>query len=715
MDRQENEQIVAWFQRLCEAPESTWEPELSSSELREHAQREVLGLLRAQSRPCPLLDQSFLETFPNLASQGAAPFDGFEIIRKIGSGGMGLVYLAEDTELHRMVAIKVLPAVLTASGSGVERFRREAQTVSKLDHPHIVPVHRFGRWEKTHYIASAYIEGETLALALGCIDYTGAPDLRRINAALGAVHSIAQALDYAHRNGVIHRDVKPSNILIDTNGKAHLCDFGIAKVEHSHDLTMTHEVPGTSGYMSPEQEGLIASPLDARSDVYSLGAVLYECATGRRWCVSAKNGDPRQPANPQLGVLSRKNTVPHAADLAAICQKALEWEPARRYQSAGEFAGDLDRFLRGQPIAARRASLARRGVWAARRRPVVTTATATLLIAASSLVSLRAFTAPPTTALVTIAPVSAISAIEHRAFDPATQMFENPELIPSGRHSFRLEPGLHRIAVDTPEGLREFTRRIEAGETTTIRIPASAPATTGGMILIPAGEATVGNPFVEDPIHGHRTIDLAAYWIDRHEVTNAEFRGYVEATGASPPQIWTDPYDIAIDSLPVVGVTYDEARSYAEWLGKRLPTKPEWERAARGSEGRLYPWGDEPITDERPANVGVSIVGLTTQDLRSPEVRSAVLASLVNAEVPFGRDITPEGGLDYYGNAAELTDTPFVQMSAGGAIELPGQQIAMGRSWKDKADNAPLYMMILAPQDQAMSVVGFRCARSARP
>ncbi len=255
----------------------------------------------------------------------------------------------------------------------MERFLREAKAAARLNHPHIVPVYDAGRDGKLNYIASAFIDGQPLAAMIEQL----AGDFRRIAT---LIRQLAEALDYAHSQGVIHRDVKPDNVMIDSAGQPHLMDFGLARIgDAAQKLTHDGTVMGTPAYMSPEQACDDPSAVTHASDQYSLGVVLYELLTG-----DTPFSGP--PAIIIFNVLNQPIPAPRSlradlpSDLETICLKATAKEPERRYGSCREFAEDLRRWLVGEPITARRVSQTERLLRWCRRNPVVATLIATVVL-----------------------------------------------------------------------------------------------------------------------------------------------------------------------------------------------------------------------------------------------------------------------------------------------------------------------------------------------
>jgi len=298
---------------------------------------------------------------------------GFKVIRKLGAGGFGAVYLARDPDLDRFVALKVPQDRQTFEPDFLERFKREARSAARLQHPGIVEIYSVEQDTDRPFLVCEYIPGTTLNAHVG----QNPLSFRR---AAEIVRDVARALDFAHSRGIVHRDVKPGNILLDTNGRPRLADFGMSK-RMDADITMTIEgqILGTPAYMSPEQAAGEPDQVGPLSDVYSLGVVLYTLLTGElpfrgkaRMVIDQVVHD--LPRNPR----SLNDAVP--IDLETISQKAMEKEPRLRYQSAGEFADDLDRWLKNQPIRARHIGPAGKFTRWCRRNPAVASLTITVAV-----------------------------------------------------------------------------------------------------------------------------------------------------------------------------------------------------------------------------------------------------------------------------------------------------------------------------------------------
>ncbi|MFH2003037.1 MAG: SUMF1/EgtB/PvdO family nonheme iron enzyme [Planctomycetota bacterium] len=313
----------------------------------------------------------------------------FRIIRELGSGGMARVYEAEQITLKRRVALKVLYSHLSLSERAIRKFRREAEAGGRQSHRGIVSVYAVGEHKGMHYIAQELVEGaKTLAHMIDA--YRAEPALPQgyFRDIAKYTVEVAEALHHAHAMGVIHRDVKPSNILLDANGRPKVSDFGLAKVEDALALSRTGDFSGTPYYMSPEQALGRRSGVDHRTDIYSLGVTLYESLTLERpfdgksshevlQQISTKEPEEPVRVNPR---------VPR--DLSVICMKAMEKDPGRRYPSMEAMADDLRRFLSGDVILARPASLADKAIKRMKRNPMMSVAVAVAFLSVLALLCL---------------------------------------------------------------------------------------------------------------------------------------------------------------------------------------------------------------------------------------------------------------------------------------------------------------------------------------
>jgi WD40 repeat protein len=307
----------------------------------------------------------------------------FEVLGTVGQGAFGTVYRAHDPELDRTVALKVPRAGNLAGPDDLDRFLREARSVARLRHPSIVAVHEVGQADGVPYLVSDFIEGVTLTDLLSA---------RRLTPREAAelIAEVAEALHYAHQAGIVHRDVKPSNILIGPSGKPSVMDFGLAKRE-AGEITMTLEgqVLGTPAYMAPEQARGDSHAVDRRGDVYSLGVILYLMLTGelpfrgttRMLLHQVLHDEPRPPR-------ALNDRVPR--ELEMVCLQCLRKEPARRYATAADLAEDLRRWLRGEPVRARPVGVLERGWRWCRRNPVVAALLGTVATAVVGLLGLSA-------------------------------------------------------------------------------------------------------------------------------------------------------------------------------------------------------------------------------------------------------------------------------------------------------------------------------------
>ena len=282
-------------------------------------------------------------------------FGDYELLEEIGRGGQGVVYRARQKSLNRTVALKVIGLGHWASDAHLKRFRREAEAAASLDHSGIVPIYEVGERDGSCYFSMKFIEG-------GQLDEVSKREPMPIRRAVELIAKVARTVHYAHEHGILHRDIKPGNILLDQKGEPHLTDFGLARlVESESTVTRTMEVLGTPSYMAPEQAVGNNDAVSSVTDVYGLGAVLYQLLTGHPPFAGGTtyetiklllDTEPRQPRlwNSKID-----------RDLSTICLKCLEKDPKRRYSSALALAEDLERWLKHEPIKARRTGLITRG------------------------------------------------------------------------------------------------------------------------------------------------------------------------------------------------------------------------------------------------------------------------------------------------------------------------------------------------------------------
>ncbi len=375
--------------------------------------REMLGMLES-ARSCQervWRDRSGAGRTSAAFSAVAPPAPGwqpgmrlgdFEILGEIGRGGMGVVFRAMQTSLNRVVALKVMPGVVASSASAVTRFQREAQAAAKLHHTNIVPVYAQGEQDGHFYYAMELIDGVNLGSLIRQYPHdvlsrlagdslvtmssseesavssaiTTAPTPRRVRdyrRLARLLADVADGLDHAHRQNVIHRDIKPQNLMLGRDGALHITDFGLARLLDEPNVTVTGEMLGTPAYMSPEQVDSDRDRIDHRTDIYSLGVTLYELLAGRRpfegttreqIIARIRTREPRPP---------RKCNADVPLDLDTICLRAMEKNPARRYASAADMAADLRRYADDRPIVSRRVGPLEKAVKWVRRHPALTT------------------------------------------------------------------------------------------------------------------------------------------------------------------------------------------------------------------------------------------------------------------------------------------------------------------------------------------------------
>ncbi len=479
---------------------------------------------------------------------------GFRILSELGRGGMGVVYLAEQPSLGRQVALKVLAPGRIPSERQIERFRREAAAAARLAHPNIVPVFASGETDGLPWFVMPCVEGQSLQALLDAERQRdpartagtfhvriptndGAPPAPEssvtsgepsspesphgprhltITGAVRLAAKAARALHAAHEAGIVHRDVKPSNIVVDASGEPLLLDFGLALEGGSGGLTLTGELLGTPWYMSPEQTALGDAPVDRRSDVFSLGVTLYEMLTLDRPFGGDNTGevlkriateDPKPPSD-------RNRAVPR--DLDAVVLKALAKAPADRYAAALDFARDLEAFLDGRRVTARRATWLRLAARRLARHPRVAAALGVLLAAAVATTVLYGRSRSRLNDIEEQNRRLARQIEELTRGDPADPPFRAPDAAPGGSGGGLLDEARRFVAdnVLTPEGVRRLAALGLGEDDQSLLLRAEAAILEGRTAEAERAFRSLADSVTPSPEHPLLTL-VRAYAFDR--------------------------------------------------------------------------------------------------------------------------------------------------------------------------------------------------------
>ena len=569
------------------------------------------------------------------------------IDKYLARGGMAEVYLGSHLSLDRQVAVKVLHSYIEEDPGLMARFQREAKVVAALRHPNIVQIFDFDATEGHPYIVMEYLKGPTLSTYLRVLHERN----ERIPAHQVArlLKALTSALDYAHEQGVIHRDIKPGNIML--HGKADeialdkpltsdveavLTDFGLVRIEHAASQTASGMISGTPSYMSPEQAR--GDKTDHRTDIYSVGVVLYEMLAGRvpfeaDSTMSVMYMQINEPPPPIPGI---------SPAMQAVMNRALAKNPNDRYQTCREMALDFflalgmtaeaETIIESLPADNPRRTENSIKPKAKETLPAKTSKRTSLWIGAGIFV------------------VVCLLAVGFGAF----RMLSNRSASPSETADpVNTEP----VIASTPSEISN--------------LPSAE-----NMVEITAGTYEVGLNPADEWHSAPLNITLNNFWIDKYQVTNSKYQQYIDAQGVQAPEIWPGE-----SNHPVRGVTWDQAGAYCSWLNKRLPTEAEWEAAGRGPNASLYPWGNDATAD---GNINTL-----------PDQDTYAVGSFEFNESIFGL-------FDMVGNVWEWVGDPYASVPAG-------SQIIRGGRFGNPQDLA--YRLPVAPNDaRYVKFSGFRCA-----
>ena len=579
----------------------------------------------------------------------------------LAHGGMAEVYLGTHLTLDRPVAIKVLHSYVEDDPDLRERLQREARVVAGFRHPNIVQVYDFDTIEGHPYIVMEYLKGPTLAVYLRSLNARG--QRLTFGQVASLLHGPAAALDYAHGSGVIHRDVKPGNIMLhgepdeSPNGPriadldSVVTDFGLLRVAGASHQTSVGTIAGTPNYMSPEQAS--GTPVDYRTDIYSLGVVLYEMLAGR----APFDGDST------LTVIYKQinETPPPISGVTAVVQavidRALLKNPDDRYQSCAEMAAAFEAAIAVPTLAGETAQAPGSETIAPVADPELISGT-------------------PSNATIGMSQTSAAPATRStrrrigRAVSFAAAGISMAALVAG---AFLILPKLNSSA----SGTSETPPPTNTSGALPVTGDGGAPS-SAGMTRIPAGTYQVGVNAPDDFHAAQQAVSLAEFWIDSNLVTNDEYKSFLQASGSQAPQVWPGN-----PKHPVRGVTWDQANAYCASLKKRLPTEAEWEASGRGpAEGpQLFPWGNDPTA--------------AGSVLQMPDLDTYEVGSLA-----FNK--SPLGVYDLVGDVWQWVGEAYASVQGGYKV-LRGGRFGLPQ---DLA-----YRITVAPDDNRyVKFTGFRCA-----
>ncbi|MGB0384690.1 MAG: bifunctional serine/threonine-protein kinase/formylglycine-generating enzyme family protein [Ardenticatenaceae bacterium] len=620
-------------------------------------------------------------TIPSEGSLPASHFGDYEVAGVLGSGQYGNVYLARDKKLWRWVVLSVLHPHLATNKQLVKRFIDEGRTIAGMRHPNLVTVLSIEQTAQYPYIVMEFVEGVTLE------SYLRQRTLS-IQEALPILRQLAAALDAIHNQKMVHMDVRPANVLIGPAGNVLLTNVGLVKLSQTIQSTQipTQNLIDKTLYISPEQAAQ-QKKIGSASDIYALGVIAYEILAGRAPFVGSHDVVltahlKTQPPDPRLFNRYMPPSV------SAVLQKALNKKPANRYRTASAFVNALARGLLPQYHAHITGTY-----------PLAEQTSATpLLLLPPALASTPPQAEPANAKQGRLSCLIMIALATLLLVGIAVQ-----DVIPMPWSTFL---GPEEVVGSTQVGIDGMVQ-----------------------VHVPAGEFLMGsaeiNPDAQDHEFPQHVVYLDAFWIDQTEVTNGMYAACVEVGKCKPPgsnrsesreSYYNNP---EYNTYPVIWVSWQDARNYCEWAERRLPSEAEWEKAARGTDGQRFPWGNErPLSDR--ANYCDKSCPLEWKDeaVDDQYPETAPVGHYKNGASPYGA-LDMGGNVwewvadwydpDYYKNSPERNPT--------GPTEPPSAEmhVVRGGSWNNDASTIRAAARSWDTSTRRDNNWGFRCADSATP
>jgi len=710
--REQWERIRQLFDR-CSRSSAEEVERLLAAEADEDVVRGVRELL--ESVP----DTRFLES--PIDGSSSEQLSDYDIGEEIGRGGMGVIRAATHRATERRVAIKFLKVSPRLNAVLAALLRREAARTFALRHPNIVRIDVVGEEEAGPFIVMERVEGRDLGAILA--DLRAAPaDARERDPAFAfgvpersypervahLLASVADALEYSRENGVVHRDVKPGNILIDRSGTPLVTDFGIAGDLDAEPVEERYA--GSPHYMSPEQARRRSSRVDHRTDVYSLGIVGYELLTLRRPFDGPTDEAVFAAIDRSQPVPIRRRAPEVPAPLERVVAKAMRKAPELRYRTAGELADDLRRFLDGVEPLARPATLRERlaGLYGRRPRTVAAAGVAVLVLAAAGSAAWVAGR-PDLPRLVAKAAQGDVAFSATRLALPHLLPEGDAVALAAGSGGTPLEEGWWWIVARAADGrYGEAFVHLGRGERPTLP--------TTGLTRTPDGDDMVRVPPGRVALPSGEEVAVAGFLMDRHEVTCSQYLEFLRATGEwdrrpttwpeGIEEAWTD----AVGELPVTSISFGDAEAYARWAGKRLPTCLEWEWAALGPERTDYVWGAVEDGPEGGANVASAPLPHPFLQHRKDSAPYEWAQYLEHCDPPGSHpgDRSWAGVVDLQGNVMEWTASPpFLD-----GVAVPGTLMRTVKGGGFRSTLGSLLASGPVPAEGRDHGTGFRCVKS---